>query len=121
MKNQAVFILLFLPLCLFGQREVSMQEVEGKRELSMGETKGMRSDGVYRYYAKGESQAFTGILYAKYENGNYLSRQEFVEGVGQGKWINYFENGNIKEIGHYNQNLVEGPIEKYYANGKLKA
>ncbi|MEM6802205.1 MAG: hypothetical protein AAF696_12425 [Bacteroidota bacterium] len=121
MKNHLLFILLLLPLFLFGQRQVSMEEVEGSRELSMAETKGMRSNGMYRYYAKGERKAFTGILYAKYDNGNYLSRQEYVDGIGEGKWINYYENGNIKEVGYYKQNLVEGPIEKYYQNGQLKA
>ncbi|WP_157957321.1 toxin-antitoxin system YwqK family antitoxin [Winogradskyella tangerina] len=98
-----------------------MSETETKREVSMADATGKSTDGVYRYYAKGEDEPFTGILYATYPNGNYLSWQEFVDGVGQGKWINYYENGNYKEIGNYNNNLVEGPIKKYYENGNLKA
>lgn len=98
-----------------------MEEVEIRREVSMAEVNGQRSNGAYRYFAKGETKPFTGVLFAKYANGNFSSWQEYVEGVGQGKWINYYENGNFKEVGHYNQNLVEGPIKKYYENGVLKA
>ncbi|MDN3204530.1 toxin-antitoxin system YwqK family antitoxin [Algoriphagus sediminis] len=44
-----------------------------------------------------------------------------MNGIGQGKWINYYENGNYKEIGHYEENRVEGPIQKFHENGNLKA
>lgn len=73
------------------------------------------------YYKKGESQPYSGVLYGKYKNGKYLSIQEYKNGVGNGKWINYYESGNIKEIGHYNDNRVEGPISQYHPNGVLKA
>lgn len=118
-------ITLLFVCCLttigYAQKTLPMSETETKREVSMADATGKSTDGVYRYYAKGEDKPFTGILYATYPNGNYSSWQEFVDGVGQGKWINYYENGNYKEIGNYNNNLVEGPIKKYYENGNLKA
>ena len=105
----------------FAQRTLPMSDSETKREISMSSAIGKRVDGIYRYYAKAEDVPFTGVLFAKYPNGNYLSWQEYVDGVGQGKWINYYESGNYKEIGYYKNNLVEGPISKYYENGRLKA
>ena len=125
--NNSVSKLFLLLLLLsfnstgFAQKTVSMSETETKREVSMSSATGKTTDGIYKYYAKGDDKPFTGILYAKYPNGNYSSWQEYVDGIGQGKWINYYENGNYKEIGNYNNSLVEGPIKKYYEDGALKA
>jgi len=122
MKYFLVFSLVMMSfITIAQQRELSMNETELSRELSMNETTAKTIDGVYRYYAKGESKPFTGILYAKYPNGQFISRQEYVDGVGQGFLINYYENGNLKEVGNYEQNRVEGAIKKYYENGNLKA
>ena len=119
---KATFVVLLLAMAVpgFSQNTLAMEDMESRREVSMAEASGKRTDGIYRYYAK-EEEPFTGILFAKYTNGNYSSWQEYVYGVGQGKWINYYENGNPKEEGHYNQNLVEGSIKKYYENGVLKS
>lgn len=126
MKN-LILKVLFLTFAMtcgtvgVAQETLAMSEAETVRELSMSASRGETSGGLYRYYAKGENTPFTGILYAKYPNGNYASRQEFIDGIGQGKWINYYENGNYKEIGYYNKNLVEGPITKYHENGTVRA
>ena len=114
-------ILLLLPVLIFTQDRLSMEDVEGRREVSMKDVNGQTVEGEYRYYAKGETEPFTGILFSEHPNGNTSSWQEYVNGLGQGKWINYYENGNYKEIGHYEQNLVEGPITKFYMNGKIQA
>lgn len=120
-KTILLSIILSFPLLGVAQESLSMAETEARREVSMAEASGRSSEGIYRYYKKGEEKPFTGILFAKYPNGNYASWQEYVDGVGQGKWINYYENGNYKEVGNYTQNRVEGPIKKYYENGNLKA
>ena len=44
------------------------------------------------YYNMGSNTPFTGILYGKYVNGNYQTKQEYVDGVG---------NGNVKFKGLY--------------------
>lgn len=121
MKTQCILIFLSLPFFLMGQRTLSMAEVEGRQELSMSEVVGRTSAGVYRYYASGETVPFTGVLYAKHPNGKFSSWQEYVDGVGQGQWINYYENGNYQEIGNYEQNRVEGPIKKFHPNGMIQA
>lgn len=116
-----LFVALSFPIEGFAQVTISMSETEVRREVSMAEARGKTTDGVYRYFAKGEDKPFTGILFAKYPNGNYSSWQEYEDGLGEGKWINYYENGNYKEVGNYSENRVEGPIKKYYENGILKA
>jgi antitoxin component YwqK of YwqJK toxin-antitoxin module len=73
------------------------------------------------YYKIKDTVPYTGVLYGKYGNGNYLSIQEYVNGVGNGTWVNYYENGKVKEIGTYRDNRVEGPIRQFYENGTLKA
>ncbi len=121
MKNVIFSVFTCLVYTVSAQEIRSMGEVESRQEASMSAVVGKNVDGVYRYYAKGSSVPFTGILFAKYENGQYSSWQEYVDGIGEGKWINYYENGNFKEVGHYRQNKVEGPIKKYYVDGTIKA
>ena len=114
MKVHYLIFFVCLPLLTFSQNIRSMSDVESRKEAAMSEVTGKTSGGVYRYYLKGESAPFTGILYARYDNGNYASWQEYVDGVGEGTWINYYQNGNYKEVGTYRQNRVEGPIKKYH-------
>lgn len=73
------------------------------------------------YYENGETTPFSGVLYGKYPNGNFLTKQEYKNGIGNGIWINYYEDGTIKEVGNYTDNRVEGPIVQYHPNGKIKA
>lgn len=121
MKFTYVLFLISLSLSIFSQPTISMDDVTSQPEVSMADVTVKSSDGVYRYYAKGSNEPFTGILYANYPNGQTNSWQEYVNGIGQGKWINYYDNGNYKEIGYYEQNRVEGSIQKFYPNGNLKA
>jgi antitoxin component YwqK of YwqJK toxin-antitoxin module len=121
MKSILTFLTILFTINNFAQQMLPMSNTETKKEVSMTDATGKTTNGVYKYYAKGDDKPFTGILFAKYKNGNYESWQEFENGVGQGKWINYYENGNYKEIGNYNNNLVEGSIQKFYKNGILKS
>lgn len=73
------------------------------------------------YYKSNEKTPYTGVLYGKYNNGNYLTLQEYKNGIGNGKWVNYYKDGTIMEIGNYHNNRVEGSIKQYHENGKLKA
>jgi antitoxin component YwqK of YwqJK toxin-antitoxin module len=122
LKGNFLLLCLLLPVLTTGQqRSVSMEDATGRLEVSMADVTGKSDKGTYRYYAKGESVPFTGILYSKFPNGQFDSWQEYVDGVGQGSWINYYENGNYREVGTYEQNRVEGPVKKYYPDGTLKA
>ncbi|WP_411894574.1 toxin-antitoxin system YwqK family antitoxin [Winogradskyella sp. A2] len=121
MKYRLLIMVLVYHAFLIGQNQNAMSDVELKREVSMADVDGKRTDGIYRYYAKGETKPYTGILFSKHENGQIASWQEFENGIGQGQWINYYPNGNFKEVGNYNENRVEGPIKKFYEDGTLKA
>lgn len=73
------------------------------------------------YYKVGTKTPFTGVLYGKYDNGNYQTMQEYVDGIGNGKWIDFNPEG-IKECeGTYKDNRVEGPVKFFYENGSLKS
>ena len=73
------------------------------------------------YYKTGTNTPFTGILYGKYDNGNYQTMQEYVDGVGNGKWVDYSPEGIIECEGTYKNNRVEGPVTFYYENGEVKS
>ncbi|ADR22275.1 hypothetical protein MATR_00840 [Marivirga tractuosa] len=119
MKALTILTLLFFSLRINAQELLSMEDAESRESLSMNEVTANSSDGTYRYYAKGAREPFTGILFSKFPNGQYDSYQQFVDGVGQGQWVNFYENGNYKEIGNYEQNKVTGPIKKFHENGEL--
>jgi len=121
MKTVLTLLIMLSPLFMYSQNTLSMEDVTERQELSMSDAIGKSSDGVYRYYAKGSNVPYTGILFANHPNGNLNSWQNYIDGVGQGEWINYYENGNVKEIGNYDQNLVQGPIKKFHPNGIIKA
>jgi antitoxin component YwqK of YwqJK toxin-antitoxin module len=73
------------------------------------------------YYKTGTKAPFTGILYGKYQNGNIQTMQEYVNGIGNGKWIDFNPEG-IKECeGTYKYNRVEGPVTFFYENGSVKS
>ncbi len=110
MKTIILLLACILPCMLNAQ----------KRELSMKKAKGEYVNGKYLYLDQ-EDQPFSGILYAKYPNGNFISRQNFENGLGNGTWTNYYENGNIKEVGTYDNNKVKGPIKKYNEQGAMIA
>ena len=122
MKIYFLFILFnVIAGLLSAQAEQPMLNTEQRPGLSMSDVEGITVKGQYRYFEKGATKPFSGILYARYSNGQYQSRQEFVDGIGEGTWINYYENGQLKEVGTYRQNRVEGPIKKYDESGRLRA
>ena len=115
--------LIKILLCIGFASSLQAQQtsISAEEEISMSQANASSKDGTYRYYKNGESKGFTGILYTKYNNGNYLTRQEYKDGLGEGTWINYWPNGNLKEVGAYQKNKVEGPITKYNQNGDMIA
>ena len=75
----------------------------------------------YRYYERGSKEPYTGILYGKYDNGNFLTQQDFIDGVGNGYWIDFDPEGNMKCKGTYRNNKIEGPVTFYYEDGSLQS
>ncbi|GAK75902.1 hypothetical protein JCM19296_1499 [Nonlabens ulvanivorans] len=79
--------------------------------------------GVYgqQYFKKGNKKPYTGWLCARYDNGKLESAQQFVNGIGNGVWINYNPDGSKESQGTYVNNKTEGPAKLFYENGSLKA
>ncbi len=88
--------------------------------LLMSETTTKYDNGP-KYFKKNSNKPFSGFLYARYDNGNLLSVQQFENGVGHGVWIDYDPEGNKVCQGTYFNNRVEGPVTFYYEDGSIKS
>lgn len=73
------------------------------------------------YYKTGTKIPFTGMLNGKYDNGNYQTKQEYKNGIGNGKWIDFNPEGMKECEGTDTDNRVEGPVTFYYENGSEKS
>jgi antitoxin component YwqK of YwqJK toxin-antitoxin module len=125
MKYLFFILITGYSLSVFSQikmKELSSMKIHSEEVgISMSQTSARYQDDQYKYFETGSKEPFTGLLYAKWENGNYQSIQEFKNGIGEGTWINYYKNGQLKEVGTYVNNRVEGPIKKYHHNGQVSA
>lgn len=100
---------------------LAQTEVKGQEMVPMYDTyqKAYKLGSVY--YKTGTKIPYTGVLYGKYDNGNYQTMQEYVDGIGNGKWIDFNPEG-VKECeGTYVDNRVEGPVKFFYEDGSLKS
>lgn len=116
MKKISMFLALTIGHCAYAQIDTL-----GQKMVAMQDTYQKPYEVGTVYYEKNSQKPYTGVLYGTYANGNYLSIQEYKNGVGNGTWINYYENGVRKEVGTYINNLVEGPVTQYREDGSLKA
>ncbi|WP_412560934.1 toxin-antitoxin system YwqK family antitoxin [Winogradskyella sp. MIT101101] len=108
---------IFLILFNFG----CAQEAEVKKLVAMSDTYQKAYKYGSKYYEVGSDEPFTGVLYGKYDNGNYMTMQEYVDGIGNGKWIDFDPYGRKVCEGTYKDNRVEGPITFYYEDGSIKS
>lgn len=106
----ALFATAQLPIDTTDRRMITMQETT---------TKPYKLGSVY--YERGSDTPYTGILYGRFDNGNLLTMQEFVNGIGSGSWIDFDPEGRMVRKGTYSDNKVEGPVTEYYQNGKIKS
>ena len=112
---------LFLVLLFTSSICFSQIDVDGRYVVPMSYTyqKAYKLGSVY--YQTGTKIPFTGVLYGKYDNGNYQTMQEYVDGIGNGKWVDFNPEG-IKECeGTYRDNRVEGPVKFFYEDGSIKS
>tara|TARA_R110002012_G_scaffold44345_3_gene118992 strand:- start:113 stop:616 length:504 start_codon:yes stop_codon:yes gene_type:complete len=136
MKN--VFLFIFLASLLgCAQNRNNVEEPKESEMVSMKDTTitppetGMVSmndaDVTYcgeygqQYFKKGSKTPFTGWLCARYDNGELESAQQFVNGIGNGIWINYNPDRSKESQGTYVNNKTEGPAKLFYENGAVKA
>lgn len=92
-----------------------------QKEISMSDTYQKAYKLGSKYYEIGSDKPFTGVLYGKYDNGNYMTMQEYVDGVGNGKWTDFDPYGRKVCEGTYKDNKVEGPVTFFYEDGSIKS
>ncbi|XLS30276.1 toxin-antitoxin system YwqK family antitoxin [Flavobacteriaceae bacterium M23B6Z8] len=120
MKKFMYFLLLTSTISCAQKTETTQSPEENMVAMSDTYTRSS-SDSSVRYYQKGSDKPFTGLLYARYDNGELQSVQQFVDGVGNGTWTNYDPDGRKESEGTYKDNRVEGPVTFFYENGSIKA
>ena len=106
MKNSILFLTLFsISLAFYAQEKKVKQQM-----IPMSNTyqKAYKLGSVY--YKIGTTIPFTGILYGKYDNGNFMTKQEYINGIGNGKWTDYDPLWNKICEGTYKDNKVEGAV-----------
>lgn len=117
MKTILVLLLLAQMPCISSAQSIGRDQ----QMIPMSETyqKAYKLGSIY--YKTGTNIPFTGILYGKYDNGNYQTMQEYVDGVGNGKWVDFNPEGVMECEGTYKNNRVEGPVTFFYENGTVKS
>ena len=111
------FLFLSFPSIAFAQ----FDSTKVGKMYSMAETHAAYSGSEYKYYVSGSDTPYTGYLCARYNNGELQSVQQFVDGVGNGEWIDFDPDGRISCKGTYVNNKVEGPVTFYYEDGSVKS
>lgn len=111
-------LLLLLPLPVSAQ----MPDTCGQRMIPMSQTyQTYGGPNGNRYFENGQRETYTGLLYAKYDNGNFLTLQQLEDGQGNGFWIDFDPEGRMECKGTFKNNRVEGPVTFYYEDGSVKS
>uniref|UniRef100_UPI00404986BD toxin-antitoxin system YwqK family antitoxin n=1 Tax=Flavobacterium sp. TaxID=239 RepID=UPI00404986BD len=120
MKNLTYTIILLISVTSCAQKKET--EIIRQKMIPMSATV-QKKDKLsnYLYYERGSNEPYTGILYGKYGNGNFLTMQEYKDGLGNGYWIDFDPEGNMECKGTYINNKVEGPVTFYYEDGSIKS
>ena len=78
---------------------------------------GRIDQNVTVFYQNG--RPYTGLVYEEFQ-GRVDLEYEVVNGVKQGKEIEYYPNGTIQSVSHYVDNVLEGELINYYESGAIE-
>ncbi|WP_035563436.1 toxin-antitoxin system YwqK family antitoxin [Hymenobacter sp. IS2118] len=92
-----------------------------QKRVAMSDTYQRPSPEGSRYYERGSTRPYTGLLYGRYANGQYQTIQQFQDGLGNGYWIDFDPEGRKERQGTYRANRIEGPVTCFYENGRVKS
>ena len=115
-----IVALLLFSLMGWGQSTAPLILDSGKM-YSMKDAYINYADQKQQYFLKSSTKPFRGFLYARYENGQLESVQQFKNGIGNGTWRDYVPDGKLSCEGTYVDNRVEGPVRFYYEDGSIKS
>lgn len=121
MNKYLSLALIILPLLSFGQKDTLILPPESEM-ISMNDAN-VTYGGQYgqQYFANGSDEPYTGFLVARYDNGEFESVQQYVNGYGNGIWINYDPDGRKESEGTYVNNKTIGPAKLFYEDGSVMA
>ena len=74
-----------------------------------------------RYFERGSTRPYTGLLYGRYANGQYQTIQQYRDGLANGYWMDFDPQGRKECQGTFRANKVEGPVTFFYENGRVKS
>ena len=128
MKNLMVLLLFLISISASVHAQIDQSNAAMVPFTSMDTTAMYAMSDAYasyengpKYYLKGSKIPFSGFLYAKYDNGEFESIQQYENGIGNGIWMNYDPDGRKECQGTYVNNRVEGSVTFYYEDGSIKS
>jgi antitoxin component YwqK of YwqJK toxin-antitoxin module len=104
------------------------QEIENKRLYNNGASH--KIGNVHKWYDKGgrltiesemKGDKWHGRVIQYNENEIVVSRENYIDGVLDGKYKYYHENGNLRQSGCIKNHRKEGEIISYWENGNLQS
>jgi len=72
-------------------------------------------------YVIGETKAYTGKCFTKYESGKIGMGGSYINGKMDGDWIWWYENGQKKRYTQYKEGSKNGKSIYWYKNGVKKS
>jgi antitoxin component YwqK of YwqJK toxin-antitoxin module len=75
----------------------------------------VQTDG--RWYRRGQTNLFTGIMADYYPGGGWLSRCEISNGLAEGLAETWYTNGQIQVREHFKNGISDGLRERWHENG----
>ena len=78
-------------------------------------------EGIKFLESEMDGDEYNGELKEYYQNGNLKSKENFVNGVLDGKYEYYYENGNLRQSGCIINTFKEGEVLSYYESGISKS
>ena len=104
------------------------QEIENKRLYNNGASH--KIGNVHKWYDKGgrltiesemKGDKWHGRVIQYNENEIIVSRENYIDGILDGKYEYYHENGKLRQSGCIKNHRKEGEIKSYWGNGNIQS
>ena len=104
LKRIVLLLIVSLLISSCSQKEISIEYL-------------VKRNGIT--YEINKEEPFSGIVYKKLPNGQFILKGRYKNGYKDGEWIEYFDNGQIALTGLYKSGNRDGEWIKYYDNGQI--
>ncbi|MCG8430229.1 MAG: toxin-antitoxin system YwqK family antitoxin [Candidatus Omnitrophica bacterium] len=113
MGNRKISIFLLLLFMIFSCNNVYSLDKNREVDLNLIEA---NKDGIY--YVKGEETPYTGRAVAYFDNGQESDEENFIEGVHNGPFKEWFRNGQLKADWTMKDGKPDGECFGWYEDGQ---